>query len=532
MNERTENPGANPTDLRAYARVVWRWKFLVLAILVVIPVAAYLYERSRPKVYRATALVEINGGSQLGVASLFNQAPSGPDTTDLLADARLITTTGLAEQAAKFLSPPPANPASLLGSVSATGDQNTGFMTISATASDPHRAADIANAFAQGLVANQTQAAVSEVARSITDLQQQLRILPRHDPTRGQLADQIARFRALRAAQSAAVQIVQAARVPSTAISPRVTRSVILAIVVALLLAITAVAIVEATDRRVRHPDEVGDAAGLPLLSAIPSIAFSQPKSPRAAEAFITLRSSLTYFNVDRRLSSVLITSPGKEDGKTTVSAQLAQALARSGKDVIVIDADLRRPAIAKRLGIPPREGGLTSVLTGQMSLDDALLMQEGSNGSRRGSLRVLPAGSPPPNPSELLGSRRMVELLSDLAERCEMLIIDSTPLLTVSDSMPIIPVVSGVLLVARVNRSSREAVARLRYVVDSAGGHPIGVVATGAKGGGLYVAAGYGYESAYVGGESLNGSSGLRTKIFRRGARREPEQVGTRDAE
>jgi capsular exopolysaccharide synthesis family protein len=272
---------------------------------------------------------------------------------------------------------------------------------------------------------------------------------------------------------------------------------VLLALIVAVLLGFGAVVVAEQSDRRLRHPDELGSSTGgLPLLSAIPISAFQGP-SPHAEEAFSTLRASLTYFNIDRDLTSVLITSPGKEDGKTTVAVRLSQALARDGKDVILLDADMRRPATAGLLGLPPSEG-LGAVLVGQLPLDHALIDVTSDNG-RGGRLRVLPAGSPPPNPSELIGSNRMGQLLAELQERSEILIIDSTPILTVSDSIPILRDISGVVLVARVNRTSREAIKRLREVVDSAGGNALGVVATHAPSGGLYVARGYGYEAAYA---------------------------------
>ena len=527
MSEANQNLGepgvATGADPRAYARILWRWKFLLLAIIVIIPLATYLYERGRPKVYQSSVLLDITGGQQTGIASLFNQQlVQGPDTTDLLADARLITTTGVATQAAKYLHPAPPSPGALLGSVSASADQNTGFITITASDGHPRRAANIANAFALAVSVEQTRALNGQIRVAIGQLKKQLASLPRTDPGRGQLSQEISRFRALRAAQSTNAQIVQAATPASVPVAPLVSRSVILALIVAMLLGVGAVAIAEASDRRLRHPDDIGDAAALPLLSAIPREAFSSNPPSRVVEAFATLRAALTYFNVDRQISSILVTSPGKEDGKSTVSIQLARSLARAGGDVILLDADLRRATVAKRLDIPPRPG-LGAVLIGKMSTEEALVSEPASNG-RGGSLRILPAGPPPPNPAELLSSRRMQALLTELTNECDMLIIDSTPLLTVSDSMALVPLVSGVVIVGRVNRTSREAISRLRFVIDSAGGHPLGVVATGTKAGGLYAAPGYGYES-YV---SEAGAAGFGARHFKfpGRSRAQPEQV------
>jgi capsular exopolysaccharide synthesis family protein len=310
---------------------------------------------------------------------------------------------------------------------------------------------------------------------------------------------------------------------------------VVLALIVAFILGLGAVALAETADRRIRDPEEVGELAGLPLLSAIPESGFSLSSKTRlATEAFVTLRSSLTYFNIDHGLSSVLITSPGKEDGKSTVSAELGRALARAGQDVILLDADLRRPTIAHRLGIPAK-AGLGQVLLGQISVEEALWAEDLGDNGGKGKLFVLPAGPPAPNPSELLGSRRMLELLPQLTGRCGILLIDSTPLLTVSDSMPLLRSVSGVVIVARVNQTSRAAIARLRSVIDSAGGKALGAVATGARTGGLYIEPGYGYRHSYakVEGADQNGSApGRRRRLGRLRDAIEREKAGARNAE
>jgi polysaccharide biosynthesis transport protein len=514
-------------DPRAYARVLWRWRFVLLAFLVVIPLATYLFESSRQKVYQSSSLMEVNSGQQISLASLFNQmVQQGSNSTAVLADARLITTSGVAQQAVKYLHDEPAKAPTLVKSVNVTPDQNTGFISITASAPSPRRAADIANAFAQAIVANQTQAAVNAVNSAIGQLQRQINVSSTRDPSRIQLVDQLARFRALQAAQESNVQIVDPAAPAATPVAPRVIRSVVLALIVALLLGVGAVALAETSDRRARHPDDVADAAKLPLLSAIPSSVFaSAQRTVETEEAFATLRAALTYFNVDRRIGSVLITSPGKEDGKTTVTLRLAESLARAGKDVIAVDADLRRPALGNRCGVSSSRG-LGSVLVGETLLDEALVELDSAD-DRGGRLRILPAGPHPPNPSELLGSRSMQELLSELAERCDILLVDSTPLLTVSDSMPLLRSVSGIVLIGRVNRTSRDAISRLRAVVQSAGGKALGVVATGAQSGGLYVARGYRYDYyAYGRPNDQNGSGLVRNRRWGRRTRREADKV------
>jgi capsular exopolysaccharide synthesis family protein len=166
--------------------------------------------------------------------------------------------------------------------------------------------------------------------------------------------------------------------------------------------------------------------------------------------------------------------------------------VARAGKDVILLDADLRRPQVVSRFHIHG-SAGLGGVLVGEAGLEEAFVepeleMPEG------GRLRVLPAGPTPPNPSELLASQRMKVLLEQLTGMSDLVIVDSTPILTVSDSLPLVELVSGVVAVARLNSTSKDAVKRFEKVISNAGGTLLGSVATGASAAGLYGAYGYGY--------------------------------------
>jgi polysaccharide biosynthesis transport protein len=186
----------------------------------------------------------------------------------------------------------------------------------------------------------------------------------------------------------------------------------------------------------------------------------------------------------------VLVTSAAHQDGKTTVATNLALACAQDDRDVVLIDADLRRPQVATRLGCDVNFG-LDAVLLGEHGLDEALIDVENAGGGR---LRVLPAGSPPPNPSVLLGSDRMRALLAELTEKTDMIVLDTPALLAVSDAIPLMGQVAGTVLVARMNRTTRDSLERSRQVITSSGGSILGVVATGTRAGGLYGYGEYGY--------------------------------------
>ncbi len=474
-------------DPQAYLRIVWRWRIVLLGILVAVPLGTYLYTNSQSRVYQSSTLMNIP--AQAISTSLLGggAAPvSGSAADDANVAARLVTTTGVARGAAAALRLPPSAARSLLGQVTATPDV-TGFVTIAATDHSPQRAADIANAFASAVIDNRTSTALHQLDVSIAALALQLHSLAANDPGRAQLSDQLQNLRAVRVSQGGATQVIEPAVASSKPIAPRVLHSVVLAVIVALLLGFGGVAAAEALDRRIRDPQDLERLTGLPLLGAIPASSFrGKPLQAPEEQAFSTLRAALTQFNIDRQISSVLVTSAETGEGKTTVVTNLAIALARAGNDVIVLDLDLRSSTAAVRFGANAPFEGLRAVLAGGLPLDQALVGLERSDAAG-GRLRILPAGSPPPNPSELIASPRMKEVIAELAEQADVLLIDSPPLLAVSDVLPLVNVVSGVVIVARMGSTTRDALARLHTVVTAAGGATLGVVATGASSGGLY---------------------------------------------
>jgi len=472
------------SDPRDFFRLLARHKWVLLACVILIPLATYLVSTRLPKTYQASAVLQLQsvaGGSLPGVGDL--SGGSG-DTTASDQVAALIETNGVADQAARVIHEPVG---SLRGVAQAEADQDTGFITITASASTAKRAAVLANAFADAVRVTREKQGLVRVNNAIAATQAQLRQQKKNpNPT---LVQQLQGLLAARDALGQNAQVVQPASPPSSPASPDPVKNALFALVFALLFAAALVALIDRLDRKLHDPDDLEKLTGSPLLVHIPPSAFpGSPPDPGVPLAFQMLRDSLVYFNVDRPLDSLIVISSLKGEGKTTVAANLAIAYARTGKRIIAMDADLRSPELALRLGLESTPG-LSTVLAGDARLEDALREVEpfGDN------LRVLPGGPPPPNPSELLGSARMGRLFDELVEESDLLIVDTPPLLVVSDAFGLLEHSSGAIGVARLDQTPKDAARKMADVVATVHTRLLGAVATGSL-----PVAGYGYGYGY----------------------------------
>jgi succinoglycan biosynthesis transport protein ExoP len=502
---------------------VRRRKWLLLAVVIAIPVAAYAISTQLPKSYQSHATINVQAIPS--PSNLF-----GPRTTtkSTIGEVEtLIKTPVVGRRAARILGLPSTAARSLVGKITvaptnpSVGDSN--FLTITAHDPDPAMAAEVANAFARAVAQTRASSAAVKIDKTRRALQKQARSGAGGEASNPDaLEAQIQELRAMEASLSGSTPIVEAAVPAAAPVSPKPRRNTIIAFVLALLIAAGLAPLLDRLDRRIREPGELEDALDSPVLATIPDDAFpGHLAGLHVREAFQTLRASLTYFNVDRSLSSLVVASPIQQDGKTTVAVNLAVAYALDERDVVLIDGDLRRPQVANRLGREV-EVGLDSVLVGRKTLHEALI--EIDVGA--GRLRILPGATPPPNPAVLLGSQRMKSLIAELTQQVDMVIVDTPGLLAVSDAIPLFNQVAGSILVARLGKTPKDAVRRASQVIASAGGTVLGSVATGAHGGGVYGYYGYyGYYGEQNGrdkAESGNGGARLRSLAppgFRRGS-------------
>ncbi|TYQ10708.1 UNVERIFIED_ORG: capsular exopolysaccharide synthesis family protein [Gordonia westfalica J30] len=274
-------------------------------------------------------------------------------------------------------------------------------------------------------------------------------------------------------------------------VSPKTDRNVLAGLLVGLVLGIMLVVLRARLDTKVRTREDVEALSTAPLLSVIPSddelsgahtVEFGAGATA-VAEAFRRLRSNLAFVSVDHPARKILVTSAAPAEGKTTVSLNLAAALAESGHKVIVVGADLRNPILASRLGLRD-DVGLTDALRGEAAVAD-LVQASGVTG-----LSALGCGPIPPNPAELLGSDRAQQILAELGEEYDYVIIDSPPIMPVVDAAVLAQWVDGVVMVVRVNQTKKASLVETLEELRTARANVLGVAINGSP-----VAAGdYGY--------------------------------------
>lgn len=269
-------------------------------------------------------------------------------------------------------------------------------------------------------------------------------------------------------------RILDLATTPTSPIAPRPTLDLTIGILLGLLAGLSAAALLDALDRTIKSTAQADALFGAPNLGIVPrrrgpALVVGRDRTGPEGEPYRTLRTAVRFVRPDSPIRSLLVTSATPDEGKTTTAANLAVAIALSGERVIVVDADLRRAALAETFGVE-RSVGLTSLVLGTVTLDDALQTWD------RG-LDILASGPLPPNPSEIVGSQLFNRILRDLEDRADIVILDAPPALPVTDAVALAAQVDGVLLVARHGVTARTAAAEARQKFEGIGANIVGYV-------------------------------------------------------
>jgi len=307
--------------------------------------------------------------------------------------------------------------------------------------------------------------------------------------------------------------------VPETPASPKPLRSTIFGGLIGLMLGIGLAFVRDSLDRRLRDSNEIQEALDLPVVGMVRIEALGNaayvpngrgPMTDQDIESFRILRTNLEFLDVDEPITSVLVTSPLPEEGKSTVAASLAAANAAAGKRTLLVECDLRRPSLPERLSIN-RGPGLSDYLAGQASAGEILqvvtlsqteLSANGGAGAQvevtAGKLVVIAAGSQSIRPAELLGSQRFRDFLEAVCAAYDAVVIDTPPLLSVSDTLEIVPHVDSILVCIRADQTTRDQARAVKAALAHLPERTTGIVVTGLKPGREHD---YGYYSyAYYG--------------------------------
>lgn len=269
---------------------------------------------------------------------------------------------------------------------------------------------------------------------------------------------------------------------PTYQSSPNKRRNVVAGVLAGLLLGIALAVAAAKLDTRVRTRRDVASRTSAPILAELADDSDMQrgvlamrdkPLSP-TAEAFRRLRANLEFLRVGGDPIAIVVTSAIAGEGKTSIALNLAVACAQGGDHVLLVDADLRKPTVGERLGLN-EANGLSTLLAGRVTFDEAVV-----GGGRGLGIDVLPAGPIPPNPADLLSSHAMRELLNHALTSYDVILLDTPPVLPVVDAAVLSREVSGAVLVARLNRTKKESVAKAVESLGQIGGKLLGVVLNG----------------------------------------------------
>jgi polysaccharide biosynthesis transport protein len=482
-----EQLGAEPIRPLTVAGLVRRRFLAILIPTLLVPGAALALTLQQEKDYEAsTSLLFRDSG--FGSTALASADPDREAATNL----RLLQLDALTRRVNANRNHP------FPGDVDVVTEAEANLATITATDTDPERAARLADAVAQEYIELREQTAADEIKQERQAVHHQLSQIPLTTPPggvgppkrRGQRAQALKqRLRELTIAEVAPVGVsqVEPAEVPTSAVSPDPLRNTVIGAVLGLVIGFAFAIWLERRDQRMRDAHDLEAALGRPILGRIPqsrTLARSSPGTgalaPPEEEAFRTLRANLRHVLDEEGARSVLVTSANPGEGKTTVAWNLARAEAAFGAKVLMVEADMRRPVLARRLGASASPG-LSQLLTAEGRLEDVIQstgFQEAANGNAPAArLDVLLAGTPPSNPAELLGSDRMQAVLEAIPEAYDLVVLDTPPASIVSDVIPMLDSVGGVVVVGRLGMTTYESAVVLREQLENLDAPVLGVV-------------------------------------------------------
>jgi tyrosine-protein kinase len=515
--------------LRDYLQVVRRRKWVIALAVVLVPAAAVAFSLHQQKLYSASAKVLISSQDLSGQLTGVQATP-----LPLGAQSALAQTPAVAQRAVNALGRAGVTASELLAESSVSIDTTTGIMSMAVTGRDPVEAQRLVNAYARAFTVYRRHLDTAAIRNALTGVDKHLAALASAGDTTSalyaSLQTQQQTLQTMSALEMSNASVLRSAEGASLT-QPKTKRNGVLGLVLGIVLGLGLAFLWEALDTRVRSAEEIAERlGGLPLLARVPEpdkqlraerrLAMLDNPSGTQAETFRMLRTNLDFATLGRDVRTIMITSAVEQEGKSTTIANLAVALARTGKRVALIDLDLRRPILHAFFELDGP--GVTQVALGHATLEQALFplalgrphdAAPGANGNGNGNgnkngnghgpdapvggiLEILPSGPIPPDPGEFVGSEALSETLAALRERADVVLIDAPPLLHVGDAATLSTKVDAVIVATRLNVVRRNMLHELHRQIEALPTPILGFVLTGA---GEESGYGYGYGYGYA---------------------------------
>jgi succinoglycan biosynthesis transport protein ExoP len=473
-----------------------RWRLVALMVVLTTGIALGV-SLSSEKQYEATAQLLLRRDEPIN--SLLNPTSAGQSSDperDLNTEVALIKVAPTARAAQRALGLRRSANA-LLDQVQTETSSTSDIVRVTARDHDPVLAARIANAFAEAYVQFRVESARARYRQAADLAQRQLLSLSpvARDSAEGrELSSRQRELQIASALQTGGAELVRAASVPASPSRPRPKLSGAVGLFLGLILGVGAALSLSLFDRRFKDEQEVEEFFGLPVRAAIqrPARRGKPLQDAGQREGYGLLAANLGLLGAGRTNSTVMITSPGPGEGKTSVTLGIARACAQLGLKVIAIEADLRRPAFARYTDVTASavtaSAGLTGVLAGsfvarELIWIDPATLQHVEDPADEGLIGLLPAGELPANPQRVLSDPAMNSIVHVARSLADVVLIDTAPLGIVNDSAGVVRIVDGVVVVARLNHTTKDAARRTSRTLDSLDAEVLGLVITDAGG-------------------------------------------------
>jgi succinoglycan biosynthesis transport protein ExoP len=502
-------------DLRHYLHVLRRRVWVVAGMTILVTLLALIFSVQENNVYRASAQVLLNRQNLPAAVTGRTVDPTHSEDPARVAmtQAGLARSSAVAIRAVTAARVAGVSSQSLLSSSSVTPNPNADILVFSVDNGNSRNAARLAAAYARAYSDYKLQVDTNSLQGARNELNVRLaKLRARGDHTSVLYRDIVSSEQQLHTMQLLqSHDSVLSSQSTGSQIKPTPKRDTLLGFGFGLLLGCGAAFLLEALDKRVRTEEEVERELGLPLLARVPEpprrlrhLTMLDAPTSAQADAVRRLATNVEFSSPDRPLQTLMITSAVQREGKSTTAANLAVALARAGKRVVLIDLDLRQPSLASLFNVTVPTG-LTNVIVGKAPVDEALVqiplpgLEPSANGGPQllgGSLNVMPTGMLPANPGEFVKANALQErVLEPLRKRFEYIILDAPPMCIGGDAVTLSANADALVVVTRLGVVDRAALRDLKRQLATSPTPAIGFVLTGVEAADGYGYGGYGRE-------------------------------------